>query len=258
MPRRIRKNHGLPCLGIWRGGGRCRLARDGSGAAWLNRPCLVCKEQRCKKHCLCGRKKEQRRQASVVSASSSAARRPALAPVAVVAPVGRAPAPSCELLEDASELIQKVCSDIEAASEVELSSYMYDNPDLHKVLLERLQGKARRPFSLSMYIDAEQFKGRTPKAQKSRVTQLRGAGAKVYVCKGKRGLGAYHCKALVVDRRYLYTGSMNFTTKSVDNEELPFRMTGPVVLQVLARLAVHRQRFGEPYSLSMGFGLLSD
>ena len=50
-----------------------------------------------------------------------------------------------------------------------------------------------------------------------------------------------------VDRRYLYTGSANFTGQSVKNEELCFRMTGPVVAKVLEKLAVWRTK-GEAWT----------
>ena len=126
MARKRKKNHGARCRGVFRGTRPCTLARDGSGARWLNKPCLVCKEQRCKKHCLCGKKKEQKVAAvSKAVSKASPALVPALAPVAVVAPVGHPPAPSCELLETAGELIQRVCTDIATAGEVELSTYMY-------------------------------------------------------------------------------------------------------------------------------------
>ena len=60
------------------------------------------------------------------------------------------------------------------------------------------------------------------------------------MCSGKCRLGAFHCKGVVIDRRYLYTGTMNFTSKAEDNEEWAFRHTGPVVRQVLEKLAHHR------------------
>ena len=40
----------------------------------------------------------------------------------------------------------------------------------------------------------------------------------------------------------MYTGNANYTYKSSANEELVFRMTGPVVLQVLGKLALHWQK----------------
>jgi hypothetical protein len=57
--------------------------------------------------------------------------------------------------------------------------------------------------------------------------------------------GSYHCKALVIDRSVLYTGSANFTGKSRRNSESVFRMTGPVVEQVRRQLAADRSRWVE-------------
>ena len=51
--------------------------------------------------------------------------------------------------------------------------------------------------------------------------------------------------AVVVDRRVLYTGSPNLTTKSTSNEEWAFKLVGPIVQQVLARIAVYKARFAE-------------
>ena len=54
--------------------------------------------------------------------------------------------------------------------------------------------------------------------------------------------GAHHGKAVVVGRRYLYTGSPNVTVKSEQNAEFCFKMTGPDVHQWMARLALQKQR----------------
>ena len=131
--------------------------------------------------------------------------------------------------------------DINGSSEVELASYMYDNRPVHNMLLKRLRG--RSGFSLNVYIDAETLKLGTPYFQKGRLKDLRTAGANVYVCRGKKNLGAYHCKGCVIDRRYLYTGGANFTEKSLCNEEWCYKVVGcPAVKQVLERLALDRQR----------------
>ena len=49
----------------------------------------------------------------------------------------------------------------------------------------------------------------------------------------------------MINRRVLYTGSANFTSKSKRNSETVFRMTGPVVEQVLRQLAADRARWSE-------------
>ena len=44
-----------------------------------------------------------------------------------------------------------------------------------------------------------------------------------------------------MDRRFLYTSSADVTDKSLTNEEFCYKLGGPVVLQVLRRLAEHRR-----------------
>ena len=126
------------------------------------------------------------------------------------------------------------------AKEVELASYMYDHPKVQDVLLKRLKGRA--PFTLNVLVDAEMFASRSTRRQKPRLTALHAAGAHVYLCKGSGTMGAYHLKAMVIDRRLLYTGTANLTEKSMENEELCFKLEGPVVQEVVDRLAAHRRR----------------
>ena len=60
------------------------------------------------------------------------------------------------------------------------------------------------------------------------------------ICKGNGPLGAYHCKAAIINKRVLYTGNSNFTYKSHCNEDFVFKMKGQVVHEVLDRLSGHR------------------
>ena len=160
------------------------------------------------------------------------------------APQGRASSQSLKLLT-VSDWYGQLCSAVGEASEVELGSYMYDNVALHQTLLRRLRGRAS--FSLSVYIDAGSLKGKTPKMQKPRLEELLAAGAKVFRCGGVKASGLFHCKAAVVDRRYLYTGSANFTENSRGNEELCFKITGPVVHDVLEKLNCQKLK-GKPWN----------
>ena len=128
------------------------------------------------------------------------------------------------------------------AAEVELASYLYDNTAVQDALLKRL--RSRTAFGLNVYVDSEKFVTGGPFLQKARLRQLRSAGAgacKVYLCKGLRLRGSFHCKGAVVDRRFLFSGGANFTRQSEDNEEYCYKMAGPVVGQVLERMARHRQ-----------------
>ena len=140
-------------------------------------------------------------------------------------------------------------ADARAASEVELASYMYDEPQLQNLLLERLQG--RRPFKLRLYLDEQRFRGTTPYYQRSRVKALHSAGLRsqngntceVFLCRGETTDGSYHRKGLVADRRYFYSGSGNFTNWSrTRNGEWLYYFRGPLVNQTLEELAEHRQQ----------------
>ena len=217
----------------------------------LNRVCDKCGEQRCKKHCKCGRDKEnvlkgrssargydgfEVARVQAVGKAKAKAKAKAL-PEPVVAPVGRASPPGMVMLAVA-DWYKECCSSIKSASQVELATYQYDNIAVQTVLLERLRG--RRGFTLNLYIDIEQFNGKTPRSQKTFLTQLQTNGASIYLCKGPGPRGAYHSKACVIDRRVVFSGNANFTQKSLSNEEFCYKASGPVVLEFLERLAVHR------------------
>ena len=181
-----RNSHGSPCLGVYRSAQKCTLARDKSGnAVVLNRVCDKCNEQRCRAHCKCkrtGAARGKRAARGVTSISQ------ATSPPAVVGLVGRAPAPSSLLLEDVAHMMRLCDKELDKAVEVEMASYQYDNLKLHRRLVGRLKDKSI--FSLTVYIDAEQFAGRVPKLQRTRLAELKAAGkgkCKVYLCKGKCG-----------------------------------------------------------------------
>jgi hypothetical protein len=244
-----RASKGLRCLGVLRTGERCRRARDGSGVpVVLNKKCEYCKEQRCRKHCKCERNKSDRSKgrSGPRGASETSNVRVVVASVAPAAPVAQLPSPrgpplnlSCVML-DVDTYYSRCRDDIATASEVELASYMYDNLSLHKLLLKRLRGQTQ--FSVRVYLDAEMFGGTVPRFQRPRARELFNAGAKVFLCKGPRAQGSFHCKGIVVDRRYLYSGSPNATDKSEKNEEFCFRITGPPVSQVLQRLTAQLEK----------------
>ena len=66
------------------------------------------------------------------------------------------------------------------------------------------------------------------------------AGSTLFLCRGLEPQGFFHSKAAVVDRRYLYSGSPNFSFASHGNEDFCFRITGPAVGQVLEKLCPQR------------------
>ena len=244
MGRATRASNGKECLGVYRSKVKCSRARDKSGVPIvLNRNCKTCGEQRCKGHCKCKRDKAASslgrsgpRGVGVSAAPSVSPGPPAAGPV--VAPVGRASAPSCELLETGA-WYRDFCNTVKDAAEVELASYMYDNPAVQATLLKRLRG--RTAFGLNVYVDSEKFSAGGPFLQKARLRELHSAGALVYLCKGRARRGSFHCKGAVADRRFLFSGNANFTRQSEDNEEYCYKMAGAVVRQVLERMAQNRQ-----------------
>lgn len=224
---------------------QCKLSRARPGTqVVMSKPCAKCGDWKCRAHCRCARQgnlsgHQQSRTEAATSHATAVHPQP-------VAPVGRAPAPSTQMLADAREFFSMACKDIEQASEVEAATYQHDNTQLYKVLLKRLEGRKRRPFKPNIYVDREQLKicdkKKIPKEMKSRLVSLRTNGASVFVCRGKGKFGSYHPKGLVIDRKYLYYGSPNLTDKSTDNDEWPFRSTGKVMGQVLPRLSDNRQK----------------
>ncbi len=187
MGRASRASNGLECLGVYRGREKCQRARDKSGLPVLvNQKCKTCGEQRCKAHCKCHRNKTVNckgksgpRGVSAVATPSVSPPPPAARPV--LAPVGRAPAPFCALVETGA-WYRDFCNLVENATEVELASYMYDNTAVQGALLKRL--RSRTAFCLNVYVDTEKFASGGPVLQKARLRELRSAGASVYLCKG--------------------------------------------------------------------------
>ena len=132
--------------------------------------------------------------------------------------------------------------DVRSASEVALSSLVYDHLGLTNVFLHKLQNQGN--FELVIVVDKESFEAQPPHApqQKPRLRSLQRAGAEVVLCKGSGRYGRMHGKALVCDRRVAYSGSANFTGKSADNEELCFRLLGPPVLDILGFITKVKQQ----------------
>ena len=125
---------------------------------------------------------------------------------------------------------------------VDVPPLVYDHPELTNVFLLKLQSHGN--FELVLVVDKESFEAQPPHApqQKTRLRALQRAGANVVLCSGTGRHGRMHGKALVCDRRVAYCGSANFTSKSVANEELCFRLAGPSVADVLAFTNRARQK----------------
>ena len=129
---------------------------------------------------------------------------------------------------------------INDASEVILGTYQYDHEGLTDVLERRLRG--RSAFDCVVLLDREMHSLRTPYQQRPRLERLRRAGARIVLCRGTPSTGAFHAKAVVIDRKTAFAGSANMTAKSLRNGELCFRLRGPPVLDVLQFLLNERDR----------------
>ena len=233
MPRKTKKNHGMFCLGKKYGplkGQRTR-SKDGCGnRIVMNRVCDTCSEQRCKTHCRCGR-------ARGADATPASAPAPAPASVAVSSsPVGRPAQLGVKLMKN-DKWWKEMVADVAKSWEVALSTYMYDDQTLQDTLLERLQAGA----TVHLAIDDESVGKTIPFAQKSRLRDLKLAGAKVVKCKGIKRGGVHHKKGVICDRRVAYTGGANLTTKSRKNGETLFRMVGPIVKELLEDIVGARE-----------------
>ena len=128
-----------------------------------------------------------------------------------------------------------------ATSEIVVASYMFDHAALAHALVCRLSRQAA--LSVSVLVDLAAFNERTSRHQRPRLVALRNAGAKIYLCRGKRPpLGIFHMKSISFDRRCVFTGGANFTEKSLDNEELTMRIVGPPVADILIRVELARRQ----------------
>ena len=107
-------------------------------------------------------------------------------------------------------------------------------------LVQKLSG--RGAFAVVVLVDKEQFATRACYHQRPRLAELHAAGADVYLCRGSPPLGAFHMKAVCIDKRSAFTGSANLTKKSAENDELTTRVVGPPVADILWRVEAARRR----------------
>ncbi len=129
---------------------------------------------------------------------------------------------------------------VRSAMEIVVASYHFDHPSLTQALLQRLGSRA--PADVVVLVDHGAYVERACYRMRARLEELRRAGARVYLCRGDPPLGAFHMKAVVLDRRWLFTGSANLTSKSSSNVELCLRICGPPVGEVLTTLEEVRGR----------------
>lgn len=125
---------------------------------------------------------------------------------------------------------------------------MFDEPELTSKLVRRLTSSRLR---LRVLVDKAQLQLTTKTAQRcrSRLRQLLNAAAngqgdaQVFLCRGREGQGSFHLKDFLVDRRWYFTGSPNFTYAARRyNKERMLLLTGSGVATVLEDLQTSAER----------------
>ena len=229
----------------------------GRGPATIKGKCKFdarCGEKRCGSHCKCARMGWRKgwnrgRSKSVIVAAAKAVPKAKAeakaAPVAVAppaAPVGRQNNPESKKML-IGEWYAQMRRDIAAGSAVVLASAWYDHPEVQQELLRKLAARHREPFELTVLVDRASFDTGAPSRQQPRLRALRDKGARVFKCTGVQRNNTFHKKAVIIDRRYLYTGGANITYASDHgNGELVFRMVGKIVLDTLVDLQADEAR----------------
>lgn len=164
-------------------------------------------------------------------------------PLVAAAPVGRPAGLALELLSEAT-FYDDLLEDLRMASSMLMVTYQFDEPVVHAMLLARLNG--RRAFELQMVVDRQAYVSGACRYMRPRLRELARAGAHVYLCDGHSHRDIYgathahvqghqHIKAVVVDRRVAYCGSMNFTRSARTNHEIVLKVRGPIVHEILER-----------------------
>ena len=105
-----------------------------------------------------------------------------------LAPVGRPPAPSLDVLAT-SDWLRFLLGDIRAGAEVVVASLAYDHAALTDTLLRRLGGQSQ--FHATVLVDRETLEERACARMRPRLESLRRAGASIYLCRGSGRLGRF-------------------------------------------------------------------
>lgn len=118
---------------------------------------------------------------------------------------------------------------------------MFDEPDLYTKLRNKL---VKKELKLRVYVDRKSHQEKKAFFQHRRLSELREAGAQVFLCEGETRDGCWHKKAAVLDRRTLFSGGANFTRSGRRaNSELVYKLTGAPVEDVLTDLQEARERY---------------
>ena len=155
-------------------------------------------------------------------------------------PRGAAPRESWALLDN-DEWWRGVLSTLQSASEIEISSYLFDEPSLHALRVKRL-ADGRDKVAVRVHLDGKTLLNDGKfYYQRSRVKKLHELGATVYLCSGRKPNGVFHKKAVIADRRWMFGGGANLTRSAGHaNSEFLFKLTGQGVMDARASLEQER------------------
>ena len=165
---------------------------------------------------------------------------PPIVEATVKPPRGAAPRESWDLLDN-DAWWREVLSALQTAAEIEISSYLFDEPSLHALLVKRLADKRDR-VAVRLHLDGKTLLNDDKfYYQRSRVKKLHELGATVYLCSGRKPNGVFHKKAVIADRRWMFSGGANLTHSARHaNSEFLMKLTGKGVMDALASLEQER------------------
>ena len=148
------------CIGVYGSRVPCTLSRrNRGGPISIRGPCEHCHERRCRTHCKCGRRGELTGRSAARPAPSAQRRAAAAPPPPAPAldrappprPVGRPAAASTVVLSGEAWWTQLLL-DVRAASEVAVSSLVYDHPGLTAAFLEKLQAQGNFELVIVVFL----------------------------------------------------------------------------------------------------------
>ena len=152
------------CIGVFGTRLTCNLSRANPGnPISIRGPCKVCNEMRCSTHCLCGRRGSAHGRAAARPLPSARPRAaPLPAPVSVLQParpVGR-PAAECVAILGTQVWWTQLLRDVGNASEVSVSTLLFDHAELTNVLATKLRRQSG--FRVELFVHKESFEAHPP------------------------------------------------------------------------------------------------
>jgi hypothetical protein len=234
------------CKGVIHSSSKCKLSRSSHGQPiQIKGPCKTCSERRCRTHCKCGRNKTATGQRAARPGGNGQTVKPKVETPPKDQVVAQAKAAGLGRLgvtvyRDAS-WFQACLEEVRTAAKVDIASFLFDDPEFTRVLVQRLKG--RMPFSCQVFVDKAAFNSRTSRHQSPRLHELKQHGAIVKLCSGydasnlfgaSAHKGIMHFKAIIIDQSIGWSGGSNVTKSARANRELMYRFQGHPVADIEA------------------------